>query len=384
MAKLTRKSNTVFGLLGITNDFGVFGSKKAEDPVKSMDIELIQSLDAWDKGWNEAIVDANKAPYLEDMNGAMLVMSYQLGYILQEGIPEWDDGTTYYQKSIVKKTGTYELYGSKTDTNMNNALPSKADNTNWKYLADLADIIPDASIVEAKIGTGAVTEGKIGTGAVTEGKIGTGAVTADKIGTGAVTADKIGTGTVTEGKIGTGAVTEGKIGSLAVTSGKLAADSVINTKIPSGIDLRGNVLKSTSAYCRVYLASDQQILYTTYNKLLMNSVAFDIGSNWNSSSKRYYFPVSGRYYIYAQWATHDSTGYSMGISFYINGYQGSQFETMPRSTDAAMKNSVSLTDVYQATAGEYLEVYFRAIPPGGIFYVYGSILHTYLNVYLIG
>jgi len=68
------------------------------------------------------------------MNGLLKVLSYQGAYALQEGIPEYDASTTYYIGSIVKKTGTFELYGSLTDDNVGQAL---TDAANWKFLIDL-------------------------------------------------------------------------------------------------------------------------------------------------------------------------------------------------------------------------------------------------------
>lgn len=67
-----------------------------------------------------------------------------------EGISEYDSSTEYNQYSIVKKAGTYELYGSKIDSNTGNALPSAVDDTNWKYLGDLVDLI-DAAFTPAVV-----------------------------------------------------------------------------------------------------------------------------------------------------------------------------------------------------------------------------------------
>lgn len=181
MAKIVRKSLKVFGLTGDTADFAKFGSQEAAAPVKTKDIELIQSLEAWDKGWADAIVDANKAPYMEDMNAAMYVIGYELGYVLQEGIPEWDDGTTYYAESIVKKTTTQELYASKTNDNVGNALPNKVDNTDWKYLVDLDDIPLDGSITAIKLATDAVETAKIKNSNVTLDKLASDSVNGNKI-----------------------------------------------------------------------------------------------------------------------------------------------------------------------------------------------------------
>ena len=51
---------------------------------------------------------------------------YQLAYLMQEGVPEWNADTTYYIGSIVND-GLGNCYRSLTDSNLNNAL---TDTTN--------------------------------------------------------------------------------------------------------------------------------------------------------------------------------------------------------------------------------------------------------------
>lgn len=244
MARLTRKNLKVFGGSGTSMNFAKFGSQRAAAPVKTMDIELIQSLDAWIHGWTEAVNAANLAPFLEDMNAVMYVMGYQLGYVMQDGIPEWNAATTYYIGSIVKKTGTVELYSSLTDTNLNNALGTQADNTNWKYLGDLKKIIVDGSTLDNDGTTGKLKIKALG---VDTAQLAALSVTKTKL-----NADVAGLGIVIGG--GTGAldvnvddstleissdavrikakgVKTGNIDDLAVGTSQLAAQSVNDTKL---------------------------------------------------------------------------------------------------------------------------------------------------------
>ena len=123
----------MFGGLGATGNFGKFGSRAAGTPVNTKDIENIQELGAWTSGWQVAVLAANAAPFLEDMNSVCLVFAHQLGYILQEGVAEYNVDTPYFIGSIVKKTSTGEFYRSKIDDNLGNALPSMADNTEWAW-----------------------------------------------------------------------------------------------------------------------------------------------------------------------------------------------------------------------------------------------------------
>lgn len=136
MAKIARATFVQFGLSGPTADFAQYGSQAASAPIKSKNVATIQALTAWVNGWQDAVA-LGEAPYLEDMNGLLYVFSYMLAYLFQEGIPEYDSGTTYFIGGIVKNLGNsgyVEFYSSLTDTNVGNALPTRADNTNWSFL----------------------------------------------------------------------------------------------------------------------------------------------------------------------------------------------------------------------------------------------------------
>jgi hypothetical protein len=135
MAKtVVRKNLKLFGGSGASGNFGQFGSREAGSPVTTKDLDVIQNLSAWVNGWQDAILSANKAPFLQDMNSLHYVMAYELFYLLQDGIAEWDEDTTYFIGSYVRKPGTSELYSSLTDDNLNNALPDATDDSNWQYI----------------------------------------------------------------------------------------------------------------------------------------------------------------------------------------------------------------------------------------------------------
>jgi hypothetical protein len=119
-----------------------FGSLAASSIAYSTDPAVIQALTAWVQGWSNAVISGNNAPALEDMNAVLFVLSYMMSYQYQEGIREWDAGTTYNKGSIVKlpyaSTTGARLWVSLVDSNLNNALPAApASNGNWKYCGDL-------------------------------------------------------------------------------------------------------------------------------------------------------------------------------------------------------------------------------------------------------
>lgn len=136
MAKLSRVFQKLFGGDGDQTHYGQFASRATLGaPVFTKDPASIQQLSAFTQnGFLQAINSSNKAPFLEDVNGLMLLAFYQIAYMFQSGIPEWEVSTEYDTGSIVRKAGTAELYGSTIDGNIGNALPNQTANGAWNYL----------------------------------------------------------------------------------------------------------------------------------------------------------------------------------------------------------------------------------------------------------
>lgn len=133
MARLSRVLQKVFAKNATNN--GQFGSGQAGTKIITNDPATIQALAAFENGWEDAIIGSKRFPPEEEFQSLNFLNTRQLAYIFQEGIPEWETGTTYFQKSIVKQTGTYRLYGSLVDDNVGNAL---SDPTKWQFLLDLS------------------------------------------------------------------------------------------------------------------------------------------------------------------------------------------------------------------------------------------------------
>lgn len=129
MAKLTRYTQKLFGSNASTNEMSEFGSLAAGTPLRfsgsTITPALVQALGNFLTGWKGAVVGSNN-PAIEDMNSLCYLFAYQLSYLLQEGVAEWDAGTTYYIGSIVNSSGV--LYISKTNNNINHVV---TDTTNW-------------------------------------------------------------------------------------------------------------------------------------------------------------------------------------------------------------------------------------------------------------
>lgn len=154
MARLTRKNIKVFA--GNAANNGVFGSLQAGNPVTTTNVEQIQSLSAWNTGWNSATMTSEKLPPLEEFQGIQYVTTYQQAYIMQEGVPEWASTVTYYKGCLAKEvTSTgFRIYNSLTDDNTGNLF---SDTSKWKKVMDSDDLYAFDNAVVHKAGTETIT-----------------------------------------------------------------------------------------------------------------------------------------------------------------------------------------------------------------------------------
>ena len=129
---ITRKTQLIFGGdLVPTGNIAKWGSLKDGTPGYSNDPALIQSSE-WANGLNGAVI-GNRSPAQEDLNGLFYLLTYQLAYILERGMPEWDTNTAYFQNDFCRKGRT--LYISQTDNNQGHDPAS--DSNNWhNFFAD--------------------------------------------------------------------------------------------------------------------------------------------------------------------------------------------------------------------------------------------------------
>lgn len=140
MARIDRKFQKIFAINALNN--GQFGSGQDGTKLLTNDIETLQANVAYPLGWLSATIGAKLFPCLEEFQALGYMATYQIAYLFQEGIPEYNSGTTYYQKSLVRKSGTYELYGSITDNNTGNPL---TDGANWLFVCNLTSVVAAAT-----------------------------------------------------------------------------------------------------------------------------------------------------------------------------------------------------------------------------------------------
>lgn len=154
MAKLNRAIHKVFGNSANANNIGQFGSAVAGTKKITKNIAEIQELDAWEKGWEAGTVGGNRYPAIQERNGLDYEMSYQIGYMLQEGIAEWNANTTYYKGSIIKAFDgtTARLYASLIDDNVGNA-PNETSG-NWALINPDLDPLFKKTFVSVNMGIG--------------------------------------------------------------------------------------------------------------------------------------------------------------------------------------------------------------------------------------
>lgn len=130
MPKIERKTQKIFGGNAESDQLAVFGSMISGTPVYNDDIEALQS-EAYTEGWKAAVV-ANEAPFMEEMNAVQYGFSKQLAYLFQQGIAEWDAGTTYYLNSFCQVGGV--IYKSMQDENINHSPADDTEGTYWSPL----------------------------------------------------------------------------------------------------------------------------------------------------------------------------------------------------------------------------------------------------------
>lgn len=137
MSKLERKYFKPFGINANDKDISQFGGANSN----TKDVEEIINLDAWSTGWRAGVISTNNNPSLQQRNAVDYTFSYQLAYLLNEGVPEWNATTSYSKGAIVKSFNgtTTKLYTSLIDNNIGNSLTV---NTAWSV------INPDVNILQ--------------------------------------------------------------------------------------------------------------------------------------------------------------------------------------------------------------------------------------------
>jgi hypothetical protein len=148
MTKISRAHQKVFcDGVAAQDNIAQFGSLKASPVQYSKDPATIQALQAFGEGWKSAVV-SNNAPAIQDENALFYLITRQIAYLFQSGVPEYHASTEYHQGSVCQDSGI--LYRSVTNTNTGNAIsntnywiPILAPNTNGGAMGN----VPLGSVV---------------------------------------------------------------------------------------------------------------------------------------------------------------------------------------------------------------------------------------------
>lgn len=157
MAKLPRTTQKIFGKNAPESQITTFGSIKAGTPVYTQSASQIMNS-AFEGGWSEAVED-DYSPYRQDRNAVDTAITQQLAYLFQDGIPEWDAGTTYYKGSVVKVVNGNALTFYKSIADNNTA--SVNTTASWHKMLE---INASNQIVSPTINTPTISGGSMSNG----------------------------------------------------------------------------------------------------------------------------------------------------------------------------------------------------------------------------
>ena len=132
--KQSRINQLIFGDTGVTTDFGQIGSESAGSPVTTKNLDTIQALSQYAGGLASIVDSGLQLPRLEDQNSLFLLITTQLRYLLQNGIPEWIATAQYFALvSFVQVNGVLYQALTGTDGTPNVNHNPVGDATNWQY-----------------------------------------------------------------------------------------------------------------------------------------------------------------------------------------------------------------------------------------------------------
>lgn len=133
MAKIGRVLQNIFGETHGTNEFTQIGSVAEGAPVYTTDPVAMQALARFKGGLFDICIGEN-SPIIEDINSLFYLMTRQIAYILQNGIPEWETNTVYFIGSFASD-GSGNIYKSIIDDNEN----PLTDGSSWTEVAGAND-----------------------------------------------------------------------------------------------------------------------------------------------------------------------------------------------------------------------------------------------------
>lgn len=136
MAKLERVHQKIFASNAPASDVGVIGSLHEGNPTEAASVQDIQSLAAFEAGIRSIVIGEN-SPIIEEDNALYKLITYQLAYLFQNGIPEWDSLVEYHPLSMIKHGANYYFLPSGTSENQEPGVSGA-----WETFYPSANLMP--------------------------------------------------------------------------------------------------------------------------------------------------------------------------------------------------------------------------------------------------
>ena len=118
MAKINRATQKIFGSNANSTAITEFGTAKNAEPTYITDgnVEDIQANPSFLTGWSNSL-EQDLAPFMQDSNALWYMITSQMAYLMQQGIPEYDAGSEYPTGALCKviNNGTVILYKALQD-----------------------------------------------------------------------------------------------------------------------------------------------------------------------------------------------------------------------------------------------------------------------------
>lgn len=135
MAKIDRATQKIFGSNANSTAITQFGTAKNAEPTYITDgnVEDIQANPSFLTGWANSL-EQDLAPFMQDSNALWYMITSQVAYLMQQGMPEYDAETEYPAGALCKDTDEYGgivIYKALQDMLGNNVGHATNEKTYW-------------------------------------------------------------------------------------------------------------------------------------------------------------------------------------------------------------------------------------------------------------
>jgi hypothetical protein len=177
MAALTRVLQKIFGETGDTAEFGQVGSDSAGSPATTKNLDTIQSLSQYAAGLFAITSNLINPPRGEDFNALLYLITTQLKYLFQSGVPEWIATENYYANKSFVIGSNGNIYKSLTGTDGSPNINHNpvGDTTNWAIVWDKTNDGTgsglDADLLDGQSGSYYQNAGNLNAGTIPSGRL---------------------------------------------------------------------------------------------------------------------------------------------------------------------------------------------------------------------